>query len=192
MLLLLLLYTDELRNCISLQVLDLRHNKLRDHIPTVVYELVSLKTLYLKFNKITEVSPAIGNLAVSDTIAHVPHMHTLPSLFPHMLTLPSLFPHMHTLPHNTHTYPHSSHTCTLFPHMLTLPTHAHSSHTCSPSPHFPHMHTLPSLFPIIPPFIIIFITLLESDITNIEREQTQEPTTRDWSINTINCTGYIS
>lgn len=55
----------ELRNCVSLKVLDLRHNKLRDFIPVVVYELVSLEILYLKFNKITEVSPAICNLRVS-------------------------------------------------------------------------------------------------------------------------------
>ena len=61
----LFLLAGELRNCVSLQVLDLRHNKLRDHIPSVVYELSSLQTLYLKFNKITEVSPAIGNLGVS-------------------------------------------------------------------------------------------------------------------------------
>ena len=54
----------ELRQLVSLQVLDLRHNKLKS-VPTVVYELVSLQTCYLSFNKITAVSPAIGNLTVS-------------------------------------------------------------------------------------------------------------------------------
>ena len=58
------MFSGELRQLAGcLRVLDLRHNKLRE-IPPVVYELVSLQTLYLRFNKITTVHPAIGNLAV--------------------------------------------------------------------------------------------------------------------------------
>lgn len=53
----------ELRQCVSLSVLDLRHNKLRE-IPSVVCELASLQTLYLRFNKIVTVNPAIANLRV--------------------------------------------------------------------------------------------------------------------------------
>lgn len=44
-------------------MLDLRHNKLKD-IPYVVYDLASLQTLYLRFNRIKVVSPSIGNLKV--------------------------------------------------------------------------------------------------------------------------------
>ena len=55
---------DELRNLGNLQVLDLRHNKLKE-IPPVVYNLGSLQTLYLRFNKIKVVSPSICNLTVS-------------------------------------------------------------------------------------------------------------------------------
>lgn len=57
-------FIAELRQCVSLQVLDLRHNKFKE-IPTVVCELSSLQTLYLRFNKITVVTPNIANLRVS-------------------------------------------------------------------------------------------------------------------------------
>ena len=58
-----MLCADSLKNLVSLQVLDLRHNKFKE-IPSVVYELPSLKTLYLRFNKIKAVSPNIGMLQV--------------------------------------------------------------------------------------------------------------------------------
>ena len=57
-------FTVELRNLGNLQVLDLRHNKLKE-IPPVVYNLGSLQTLYLRFNKVKVVSPSICNLTVS-------------------------------------------------------------------------------------------------------------------------------
>ncbi len=60
---------DSLKNLVSLQVLDLRHNKFKD-VPNVVYELQSLKTLYLRFNKIKTVSPNIGMLEVRHTHTH--------------------------------------------------------------------------------------------------------------------------
>ena len=56
-------HTDELVNLGNLQVLDLRHNKLKD-IPPVVYNLPALHTLYLRFNRIKVVHPDIGNLKV--------------------------------------------------------------------------------------------------------------------------------
>ena len=63
------LRVGELRQLVSLQVLDLRHNKLKS-VPTVVYEMVSLQTCYLSFNKITAVSAAIGNLSVSSFVPY--------------------------------------------------------------------------------------------------------------------------
>ncbi len=53
-----------MKNLVTLQVLDLRHNKFKE-VPQVVYELHSLKTLYLRFNKIRTVSASIGKLEVS-------------------------------------------------------------------------------------------------------------------------------
>lgn len=54
---------DSMKNLVNLQVLDLRHNKFKD-VPPVVYELRTLKTLYLRFNKIKTVSSSIGKLEV--------------------------------------------------------------------------------------------------------------------------------
>lgn len=56
---------DDLRLLTNLQVLDLRHNKFKE-IPSVVYELPALQTLYLRCNKIKVVHPDIGKLKVSD------------------------------------------------------------------------------------------------------------------------------
>lgn len=52
-----------MKNLVNLQVLDLRHNRFKE-VPMVVYELHTLKTLYLRFNKIRTVSSNIGNLEV--------------------------------------------------------------------------------------------------------------------------------
>lgn len=57
------LATEAMKNLANLQVLDLRHNKFKE-VPSVVYELRTLKTLYLRFNKIRTVSPNIGKLEV--------------------------------------------------------------------------------------------------------------------------------
>ena len=54
---------EAMKNLVNLQVLDLRHNKFKE-VPTVVYELQTLKTLYLRFNKIRAVSASIGKLEV--------------------------------------------------------------------------------------------------------------------------------
>lgn len=62
--LVLLVISDSMKNLVNLQVLDLRHNKFKD-VPTVVYELRTLKTLYLRFNKIKTVSSSIGKLEVN-------------------------------------------------------------------------------------------------------------------------------
>ena len=58
-------HADAMKNLVNLQVLDLRHNRFKE-VPMVVYELRSLKTLYLRFNKIKTVSSNIGNLEVSN------------------------------------------------------------------------------------------------------------------------------
>lgn len=52
-----------MKSLVNLQVLDLRHNKFKE-VPAVVYELLTLKTLYLRFNKIRTVSASIGKLEV--------------------------------------------------------------------------------------------------------------------------------
>ena len=57
-------HTDDLRNLVALQVLDLRHNRFKD-IPSIVCQLPALQTLYLRCNKIKVVQPEIGNLTVS-------------------------------------------------------------------------------------------------------------------------------
>jgi len=53
-----------MKQLVNLQVLDLRHNRFKE-VPSVVYELSALKTLYLRFNKIKTVSSDIGKLGVS-------------------------------------------------------------------------------------------------------------------------------
>ena len=52
---------DQLANLQNLRVLDCRYNCLID-IPTVVYSLTFLTTLYLMFNRIQEVEAKLGNL----------------------------------------------------------------------------------------------------------------------------------
>lgn len=54
-----------MKNLVNLQVLDLRHNKFKE-VPSVVYDLRTLKTLYLRFNKIKTVSANLGQLEVSE------------------------------------------------------------------------------------------------------------------------------
>ena len=58
-----LLPAEAMKNLVNLQVLDLRHNRFKE-VPAVVYELRTLKTLYLRFNKIRTVSASIGKLEV--------------------------------------------------------------------------------------------------------------------------------
>ena len=55
--------TDDLRNLVALQVLDLRHNRFKE-IPSIIFQLTALKTLYLRCNKIKVVQPELGNLQV--------------------------------------------------------------------------------------------------------------------------------
>lgn len=59
-----------MKNLVNLQVLDLRHNKFKE-VPAVVYELRTLKTLYLRFNKIKTVSSEIGMLEVGVYIGYL-------------------------------------------------------------------------------------------------------------------------
>ena len=56
-------HIDDLRHLTSLQVLDLRHNKLKE-VPGVIYELPALQTLYLRYNKIKVIGPEVGKLKV--------------------------------------------------------------------------------------------------------------------------------
>lgn len=63
-------FADAMKNLVNLQVLDLRHNKFKE-VPAVVYELRTLKTLYLRFNKIKTVSSEIGMLEVGVYIGYL-------------------------------------------------------------------------------------------------------------------------
>ena len=74
---------DSLANLKCLEFLDIRHNKLTEvkknnflgyiyllifcffQIPDFVYSLTSLSTLYLRFNRIKEISEDIKNLTVT-------------------------------------------------------------------------------------------------------------------------------
>ncbi len=55
---------DTLSECTNLRILDVRHNKLCE-IPPVIYSLVGLTHLLLRFNRIRVVDRAIGRLTVS-------------------------------------------------------------------------------------------------------------------------------
>ncbi len=55
--------TDDLRNLVALQVLDLRHNRFKE-IPSIIFQLTALQTLYLRCNKIKVIQPELGNLQV--------------------------------------------------------------------------------------------------------------------------------
>uniref|UniRef100_A0A1I8HHZ1 Leucine-rich repeat protein soc-2 homolog n=1 Tax=Macrostomum lignano TaxID=282301 RepID=A0A1I8HHZ1_9PLAT len=46
----------------KLRVLDLRHNRLENRIPAVIYKLYGLTQLLLTYNKIAEIDPDIGSL----------------------------------------------------------------------------------------------------------------------------------